>query len=71
MSRGVGASAVIVAANSLHDTAACVRVLDPASAASHAVGLGAKAPQAMRCGIKIMLMLASWLNSCTHDTLDG
>ena len=36
------ASAVIVSANSLHDTAACVRVLDPASAASHAVGLGAK-----------------------------
>ena len=40
MSRGVGTSAVIMSANSLHDTAACGHVLDPASAASHAGGLG-------------------------------
>ena len=63
MSRGVGTSAVIMSANSLHDTAACGHVLDPASAASHAGGLGGEAPQAVRCGIKIMLMLASWRNS--------
>ena len=71
MSGGVGASAVVVSANSLHDTAACGHVLNPASAASHAGGSGGRGPHAVRCGIKIMLMLASWLNSRTHDTLDG